>query len=105
MYPPKIHAYSVYILTNIDRTVLYIGLTNSLTRRLREHEIKTNTQSFTAKYNCDRLVFYEVYQYIYTAIAREKEIKKWSRAKKDVLIAAFNPTHKFLNDEFLIEED
>lgn len=70
--------YFVYILTNKRHTVLYTGVTNNLPRRIWEHKNKINKNSFTFKYNCDQLVFYEGGPEIFGAIAREKEIKGWS---------------------------
>ena len=72
--------YSVYILTNYTKTVLYIGVTNNLEQRLIEHYIDSNnplSNKFTAKYKAIYLVYYESYNYINVAITREKEIKKW----------------------------
>ena len=90
----------MYITTNPVKTVLYIGVTNDLTRRLQEHtENKGNKSSFAAKYYCHNLVYYEHFSDINYAIAREKELKTWSRAKKSALIASTNPDWKFLNDE------
>ena len=92
--------YFVYILTNAARKVLYTGVTNDLATRITEHYLKRGkATSFTAKYFCYWLVYYEESQYINNAIAREKEIKGWTRKKKDDLIASFNPTWKFLNRE------
>ncbi|GGH03039.1 GIY-YIG nuclease family protein [Mucilaginibacter phyllosphaerae] len=92
--------YYVYITTNHDKTVLYIGVTNDLNRRLYEHrEHKGTGKSFTAKYYCYNLVYYEHFSKIEYAIEREKEIKKWRREKKNALIKATNPDWKFLNNE------
>lgn len=96
--------YTVYILTNFTKTVLYIGVTNCLEQRLVEHYLeKDNPQSnaFTAQYNVCYLVFYESYDYVNDAIAREKEIKKWRREKKDKLIDSMNPNRDFLNKDLL----
>ena len=95
----KRHEYFVYILTNFKKTVLYIGMTNDLISRLNQHREKFNPESFTAKYQCKYLVHWETYQYVQDAIAREKEIKKWRREKKENLINEFNPKWKFLNEE------
>lgn len=92
------HNYFVYILTNKNKTVVYTGVTNDLQRRLYEHESRIYP-SFTKKYNCHSLVYYERFQYIQNAIDREKEIKKWRRSKKDDLISDFNPAWKFLNEK------
>lgn len=70
--------------------VMYIGVTNNLNRRVSEHRIGLN-DGFTKKYRCKRLVYYETTTYIINAIAREKELKKWSRYKKITLINKANP--------------
>ena len=93
------HNYFVYILTNVNKTVLYTGVTNDLRRRLIEHQEKLKGQSFTSKYNCCYLIYLERFQYINHVIEQEKRIKGWSRAKKEDLINSFNPDWKFLNDE------
>ena len=96
--------YYAYILTNKIKTVLYTGMTNDLEQRLAEHYLdRIERKTFTGKYNCHFLVFYESYKYVNDAIAREKEIKGWLRSKKDVLIENFNPGWKFLNEELLGE--
>lgn len=92
------HNYYIYILTNKNKTVLYIGVTNDLQRRLYEHENGINP-GFTKKYNCHFIIYYEHFTFIQHAIDREKEIKKWRREKKEKLIASFNPDWKFLNEE------
>lgn len=98
--------YSVYILTNYTKTVLYIGVTNNLEQRLIEYYIDSNnplSNKFTAKYKAIYLVYYESYNYVNVAIAREKEIKKWRREKKNNLIDTMNPNRNFLNEEVLEE--
>ncbi len=80
----------VYLLANKHNNVLYTGLTNDLIRRVYEHKNKLVT-GFTQKYNVDRLVYYEVCSGILVAIEREKQIKGWSRKKKQALINALNP--------------
>ena len=82
--------YFVYLLTNRWKTVLYTGVTNSLEKRIWQHRQKA-FPGFTKKYNCDRLVHFEEYGEIDQAIAREKQIKGWTRARKDALISARNP--------------
>lgn len=82
--------YYVYILTNEDNYVLYTGVTNNLQRRLWEHKNKEG-ESFTKKYKCDKLVYYEYSESISDAINREKQIKAGSRRKKLDLINNFNP--------------
>jgi len=90
----------VYILTNPDKTTLYVGVTNDLTARLYQHHENAGTKnSFAGKYHCYLLVYYEHFSHIEYAIAREKEIKKWRREKKDKLIESTNPEWKFLNKE------
>lgn len=80
----------VYILSSSSRT-LYIGVTKNIRIRILEHREKT-PGSFTARYNITRLVYYERYQYINNAIAREKELKDWNRSRKIALIETENPT-------------
>jgi len=77
------------------RTVIYIGVTNDLVRRLKEHQ-QALIESFTQKYNVNELVYYESYQYIMDAINREKQLKRWSRAKKLNLIKQLNVNLKTL---------
>lgn len=94
------HNYYVYILTNKIKTVLYIGFTNNIPERLHYHQNpEAHSKAFTTKYKCHHLVYYEHYNDVDTAIERETQLKKWSRAKKDKLINEFNPTWKFLNNE------
>jgi putative endonuclease len=87
--------YCVYIMTNKKRGVLYTGVTNDLERRVCEHKRKV-IPGFTAKYNCTRLVYYGVSNDINAAIAAEKQIKGWLRAKKIALIESMNPEWKDL---------
>ena len=84
----EFHFY-VYILSSKSRT-LYIGVTNHLRARVVEHREK-EPGSFTARYNIYRLVYFERFQYINNAIARERELKDWNRARKVALIEAENP--------------
>jgi putative endonuclease len=84
------HEYFVYILTNPGRTVLYTGMTNSLDRRMLEH-LSGEGSKFCKRYNVTRLVYYEQYQYVNDAIAREKQIKAGSRQSKLDLINELNP--------------
>ncbi len=96
------HNYYVYIVTNKNKTVLYTGVTNNLQRRLWEHEqnaIPFRHSSFAGKYNAYHLIYYEQFEYIQNAIAREKEIKGWRRSKKEDLIKTMNPEWRFLNEE------
>jgi len=90
--------YYVYILTNQNKTVLYTRVTNSLQQRVTEH-YKVGLKTFAGKYNTYWLLYFEATKYIKNAIAREKEIKGWSRQKKMDLINTMNPELKFLNEE------
>ena len=81
--------YYTYILANNSDTTLYIGVTNDLERRVTEHRSGT-IPGFTQKYNCHKLVYFESFSDVEQAIAREKQLKKWSRAKKDALIDTMN---------------
>jgi len=101
----RYHHYYVYILTNPRKTVLYIGVTNSLVRRLREHyEQRGKKKTFTGRYYVHQLVYFEEFQWIQEAIAREKELKGWTRKKKDDLIASINPKWNSLNKQFIPTE-
>jgi putative endonuclease len=89
--------YFIYITTNPGKAVLYIGVTNDLKRRLFEHhEKKGKKETFAGKYYCYNLVYYEHFKDITEAIKREKELKGWSRKKKDVLIKTTNPNMDFI---------
>ena len=94
---PREHRYFVYALTNRNNKVMYVGVTNDIERRLYEHKNKM-VKGFTEKYNVNRLVYYEETSDILAAIAREKEIKKWRREKKDALVVAVNPEWKDLSE-------
>jgi putative endonuclease len=96
----KRYRFYVYILTNKNKRVLYTGVTNDLERRLTEHYFNSNA-SFTGKYNCHFLLYFEEYQYINDAIAREKQIKGWIRKKKVELINSENPNWNFLNEKIM----
>ena len=80
-------------MANTRFTTLYIGVTNDLTRRVYEHRQRTNPRSFTARYNVTQLVYLEECGDVNVAIAREKQLKSWSRARKESLIDAMNPSH------------
>ena len=96
MYHCKDHY--VYIMTNKNRTVLYIGMTSSLGGRVRKHH-QCGYNGFSKKYNCQYLIYYEKFEYVGDAIKREKQLKGWRREKKLTLIKSRNPKLKFLNDE------
>ena len=89
----------IYILTNENRSTLYIGVTNDLSRRLHEHKNEV-LDGFTKIYHVHTLVYVERYDHIEEAIAREKQLKRWSRKKKDILIGRVNPTWKDLAKEW-----
>ena len=82
--------YYVYILTNQYNNVMYVGMTNNLARRLYEHK-NDLVPGFTQRYRVHKLVYYEVASTAYAAITREKQLKGWSRAKKDALVIEKNP--------------
>ena len=90
----------VYILTNQNNTTLYTGVTSNLAKRVWEHKNKI-IKGFTYKYNINKLVYYERFESIESAIAREKQIKAGSRKRKDDLINMFNPDWKDLYNNIL----
>ncbi len=85
----RIYSYYVYILTNAYHSVFYTGVTNDLERRCKEHRQK-KIKGFTQKYNVYKLIYFEHFDFIDLAIAREKQIKGYSRSKKVELIDQFN---------------
>jgi putative endonuclease len=87
---PRDHHYFVYLLTNWNDKVMYVGMTNDLARRVHEHRTKA-APGFTAKYNVHKLVYFEDTSDVHAALAREKEIKKWRREKKNALVNQTNP--------------
>jgi putative endonuclease len=91
----------VYIITNKKNGTLYIGVTSDLIKRVYEHKNKVILTSFSAKYNLDKLVYYEVSENIESAILREKQMKKWNRAWKIQLIDQDNPSWKDLYSDLL----
>ena len=91
----------VYILTNSRHSVLYIGVTSNLITRIHQHQTKVFSSSFTAKYNCDKLIYWEGFHSIEEAITREKQLKKWNRAWKENLINTVNSDWKDLSDELI----
>jgi putative endonuclease len=88
--------YYVYILASASRT-LYTGITNNLERRVWQHRMKVH-EGFTARYNVNRLVYFEVFNDVRVAISREKQIKGWTRAKKIALIESVNRDWMDLSD-------
>ncbi len=80
----------VYFMSNANNNVLYVGVTSDLPVRIKQHRNKEFKNAFTAKYNCNKLVYYEIYSTIEEAIGREKNIKNWKREWKDELINGVN---------------
>jgi len=85
-------------MTNKHKNVLYTGVTSNLGQRVVQHE-SGFYDGFSKRYNCHFLVYYEHFNDIILAFAREKQIKKWRREKKNKLISSFNPEWQFLNDD------
>ena len=92
--------YCIYIMSNIYNTTLYVGITNNLVRRVYEHKNKL-VEGFTSRYNLNKLVYFETTENVESAIIREKQIKNYSRAKKENLIDTMNPTRIDLYDSIL----
>ena len=93
--------YYVYILPNEKGNVLYTGITDDLIRRVYEHKNHLDKGSFTARYNVDKLVYYEVTSDVTAAIEREKQIKGWNRKRKNKLVETKNPNWNELYDSIL----
>ena len=94
--------YFVYITTNPAKTVLYIGMTNSLERRIGEHTAnRGKSKTFAGRYYCRKLIYWERYWSWSDAFERERQLKKWSRKKKESLINSVNPNWKFYRLDFL----
>jgi len=84
MYIFNKHLYFVYIVTNHEKTVLYIGISNNLEQRLTEHYFnKGKPKTFASRFFCYNLIYYEEFQYVNDAIAREKELKGWAGLRKN----------------------
>ncbi len=92
----------IYFMTNHTNKVLYIGVTNSLKRRISEHSSGMGSD-FTHKYNCTKLVYYECFPDINQAINREKQLKHFKRSWKNDLIASINPEWKDLGSEIVVD--
>ena len=86
---PKEHEYWVYIMASVTGT-LYVGMTNAIYARVRQHKA-LQIEGFSKRYRCTRLVYYESYEWVQNAIAREKQLKRWRREKKIMLIEMKNP--------------
>lgn len=83
--------YWVYMVTDNTRSTLYIGVTSELRVRIWQHRVGERPGTFSQRYHCAHLVYYEHYREIREAIAREKQLKRWRRQKKNTLIATLNP--------------
>ena len=94
--------YYVYILANATGTVVYIGVTKDLIRRVYEHKHNLDPSSFTAKYDVHKLVYYEMTSDINAAIAREKQLKGWNRKRKNKLVESRNPKWEDLYESVLL---
>ena len=94
-------SYYVYMMMNQSDDVLYTGVTNDLVRRIYEHKTHIDPKAFTTRYNIEKLVYYEQYSEPEYAIAREKQIKGWNRARKNKYITEMNPEWKDLYDEII----
>lgn len=90
--------YYVYIITSNNSKVLYIGITNNLRKRVYEHKAKL-VNGFSKRYNLNRIIYYEVFEDVNEAIKREKQMKNYSREKKEELIDGFNKNWKDLYNE------
>ena len=93
--------YYVYILSNTSGTTIYTGVTNDLIRRIWEHKHCADSDSFTARYQVHKLVYYEMTGSIEAAISREKQIKGWNRKRKNKLIETMNPGWNDLYESIL----
>ncbi len=91
--------YYIYLMTNWNHRVMYVGVTNDLVRRVYEHKNKL-MEGFTSRYNINKLVYFENTGDIHTALAREKEIKRWRRDKKDALVQELNSDWRDLSEDF-----
>ena len=92
--------YYIYVLTDATDKFMYIGVTNDLLRRMREHKSE-QLKGYTKRYHIHKLVYYEKFHEITDAIAREKQLKGWKREKKNALVATANPTMKDVFDDLL----
>jgi len=93
--------YYVYILANTTNVAIYVGVTKDLTRRVYEHKQHLDPDSFTARHNIHKLVYYEYTTDVTAAIEREKQIKGWNRKRKNKLIETKNPQWEDLYDTIL----
>lgn len=93
--------YYVYIMSSTSNYTIYTGVTNNLVRRVYEHRTGADPDGFTTKYAVKKLVYYKSTHDVLSAIEREKQIKSWSRKKKNTLIAGINPAWRDLYPELL----
>ena len=93
--------YYVYIMSSTSNYTIYTGVTNNLVRRVYEHRTGADPDGFTTKYAVKKLLYYESTHDVLSAIEREKQIKSWSRKKKNTLIAGINPAWRDLYPELL----
>ena len=92
----------VYITTNPERSVLYVGRTGHLTQRMVEHWLNRGKKdTFAGRYFCYNLIYWESTKYVLNSINREKQLKRWRREKKEWLIETMNPNWRFLNSEIM----
>tara|TARA_R110002051_G_scaffold323953_1_gene419291 strand:+ start:125 stop:418 length:294 start_codon:yes stop_codon:yes gene_type:complete len=91
----------IYIITNKNNTTLYVGVTSNLAKRIQQHKDKFYKNSFSARYNLDKLVYFEKHQSIKVAIVREKQLKAGSRVRKIKLIESINPEWRDLYDNVI----
>lgn len=97
----KEHKYWIYIVASPNKSTIYIGVTNDLNRRLKEHyDLRGEVETYAGKHYCDNLVYYEEFSDINKAITREKQLKGWSRKKKDWLIEMKNSEWLFYYSQF-----
>lgn len=94
------HCY-VYMLANCTNTVVYTGVTSDLVKRVYQHKNDMDPKSFTSKYQVHKLVYYEETGYMRAALEREKQIKKWNRARKNKIITQMNPNWEDLYESIL----
>ena len=94
--------YCVYLLSNKNKTVIYTGMTSNLIKRLYQHKTK-RYKGFTSRYNCDRLVYYEVYTEVQLAIQRKKQLKAGNRKRKEQLINQENPNWDDLSEGWVFD--
>ena len=91
-------------MTNCNNTVIYIGVTSNLIKRVHQHKTKS-FKGFTSKYNCDKLIYFENFSDINQAIAREKQLKSGNRKRKEDLINSINPTWNDLSEDWIFQID